>query len=263
MENLINILIVDDEQIVIDSIKKHLRSESEYQIFSSNEVESALKILDDTSIDIVLTDLMMPEIDGLEFLKILQNKNANIIAIMITGYATINTALQAQQLGAFDYLAKPFTKDELKKLVGRAVSLVKATREHDENRTTMELRKLEFNNLKIGLKGIGEHSWFMREEDGRVIIGVERAFLYSVGKIQNIYLPNVGDELRQGSVYFQIFSSELRNESLLSPLSGQVSEVNQFVLQNTETAFQDPYGKGWLIKINPYYFEEEIKILGM
>jgi len=59
----------------------------------------------------------MPDIDGLEFLKLLQQKNKFIIAIMITGYATINTALQAQQLGAFDYLAKPFTRDELLKVV--------------------------------------------------------------------------------------------------------------------------------------------------
>jgi CheY-like chemotaxis protein/glycine cleavage system H lipoate-binding protein len=262
MDNLINILIVDDEQIVIDSIKKHLKNERNYQIFSAVEVESALRLLTENQIDIVLTDLMMPEIDGLELLKILQDKNENIIPIMITGYATINTALQAQQLGAFDYLAKPFTKDELKKLVSRAASLVQATRENAKDNLNLN-KKLEISNLKVGLKGIGEHSWFMREDDGRVIMGVERAFLYRVGKIQNLYLPSVGDELRQGSVFFQIFSAELRNESLLSPLSGQVSEINEHILKSSDIVLEDPYGKGWLIKLIPTNFEEEIKILGL
>jgi glycine cleavage system H protein len=103
----------------------------------------------------------------------------------------------------------------------------------------------------------------MREDDGNVLLGVERPFLYSIGKIQNVYLPSIGDELRQGSVYFQVFSSDLRSESLLSPISGYVVAVNEYVLNNPNEALQDPYGLGWLIKLDPENFESEIKVLGL
>jgi len=261
MDSKIKILIVDDEQIVLDSIRKHLRSELEYESFTALNVESALSIMDSQNIDIVLTDLMMPEIDGLEFLKLLQQKNKFIIAIMITGYATINTALQAQQLGAFDYLAKPFTRDELLKVVKRASELAVASRNSKDihDKTVVPEKSLWTG----GFKGIGEHSWFMKDEDGTVLIGVERPFLYSFGKIQNVYLPNVGDELRQGSVYFQIFSSDLRSESLLSPLSGVVIEVNEPLIGNPDLYLDDPYGKGWLIRLDAMNFQEDIKILGL
>ena len=254
------ILIVDDEQIVLDSIRKHLRNVSDYASFTALNVDNALKILDSEDIDIVLTDLMMPEIDGLELLKLLQQKSKFIIAIMITGYATINTALQAQQLGAFDYLAKPFTREELLKVVKRAASLALASKMQETSDKPVTREKPHWTG---GLKGIGEHSWFMKDEDGSVLIGVERPFLYSFGKIQNVYLPSVGDELRQGSVYFQIFSSDLRSESLLSPLSGSVIAVNEPLVSNPDFYLEDPYGKGWLVRLEASNFLDDIKILGL
>jgi len=254
----IKILIVDDEQIVIDSIQKHLRNLTEYEVLSALNVNDALKIIENQEISIILTDLMMPEIDGLEFMKIIQENGKNIVMIMITGYATINTALQAQHLGAFDYLAKPFTKDELIKLINRAASVVEASKNKTEKNSVETKQKLQ-----SGFKGIGENSWFMIEDSGLVILGVERKFLFSIGVIQNVFLPEIGDELRQGSIMFQVFSADLRSESLYAPLSGIVNEVNQEVLSNPNEILQDPYGKGWLLKIKPTMLEAELKILGL
>lgn len=260
MNDKIKILIVDDEQIVLDSIRKLLKNESNYEIYTALNVENALNTIDSIPIDIVLTDLMMPEIDGLEFLKLIQQRNKFIIAIMITGYATINTALQAQQFGAFDYLAKPFTREELTKVMKRAAELTLASRLTSDKSQEKLIERPQWTG---GFKGIGEHSWFMKDEDGSVLIGVERPFLYNFGKIQNVYLPNIGDELRQGSVYFQIFSSDLRSESLLSPLSGIVIAVNEPLLKNPDFYLEDPYGKGWLIRLDATNFNEDIKILGL
>lgn len=260
MNEKIKILIVDDEQIVLDSIRKLLKNENSYEIHTAINVENALKIIDENPIDIVLTDLMMPDIDGLEFLRLIQQKNKFIITIMITGYATINTALQAQQFGAFDYLAKPFTREELTKVIKRASALTLASRQTSDLTRKLPTEKPQWTR---GFKGIGEHSWFMKDEDGSVLIGVERPLLYNFGKIQNVYLPNVGDELRQGSVYFQIFSSDLRSESLLSPLSGIVIAVNDALLKNPDIYLEDPYGKGWLIRLDATNFKEDIKVLGL
>lgn len=254
-----NILVVDDEQIVLDSVGKHLSNEEDYRIFKALSVSQALSIMEQNKINIVLTDLMMPEIDGLEFLAMLKEKNPDVLAIMITGYATINSALQAMQLGAFDYIAKPFTRDELKKVVRRAYDLVQVI-----NKSNQEaISEKQIDLPKAISKGIGENTWLMLEEDGLVKIGVERSLLYRLGRIQTVYLPNVYDTLRQGSVFFQIFSTDLRSQALLSPLSGIVVELNEKVLINPDETLQDPYGEGWLIKIKPINFENEIKVIGL
>ncbi|MCK5741674.1 MAG: response regulator [Chlorobi bacterium] len=255
MQETFNILCVDDEQIVLDSIQKHLRRIEGVNVLTALSVNSALSVMEDNNIHIILTDLMMPDIDGLEFLKIIQSKNSDIIAVMITGYATINSALQAMQLGAFDYLAKPFTKEELVKIIHRALDMAKAG-----SQTGKESQASKPGKDSVGsVKGIGEHSWIMRHEDGSVLIGVKRPFLIDVGIIQNVYLPSPSDKLRQGSVYFQVFSSDYRSQSLLSPLSGTVISVNQKVVDSPAKALEDPYGEGWLIKIYPDNFEEEVK----
>jgi len=260
------ILIVDDEQVILDSIEKHLRHEEDLRILSSLSVSAALDIMQSNKIDIILTDLMMPETDGLEFLNIIRNHDENIKTIMITGYATINTAIQAIQSGAFDYIAKPFTRKQLKEVIRRAADLVGVSRKDmiakastastGNDNTGRDISEGQIN------KTVGDYSWFALEEDGTVTIGIERAVLYSIGTIQTVYLPSVGDLVRQGSVYFQLFSSDLRTQSLQSPLSGEVVEVNDKVIADPQGALQDPYGEGWLIRIKPEFFEDEIKLIG-
>jgi len=257
MDRKVNILVVDDEQIVLDSIKKLVRREN-YAVHGALSVQTAIKMIDDKKIDIILTDLMMPETDGLEFMEMTKKSHPRIPMIMITGYATINTALQATQLGAFDYIAKPFSKKELLSVLKRASDLVLGTESEEEERVSRVKRPQEKR-----IKAVGDHSWMMMEENGVILLGVEGSFVQSIGKVQTIYLPDVGDELRQGGSYLQIFSSDMRSHSILSPLSGTVVEVNQKVIENPESALQDPYGEGWLIRLKPSRFEQERAVLGL
>ena len=111
------------------------------------------------------------------------------------------------------------------------------------------------------LKAVGAHSRTKLEEDGLVLMGVKRSFLDAVGKIQNVFLPSIGDELRQGGVYLRIFSTDLRSHTVLSPLSGTVVEVNEKVLKYPVSALEDPHGQGWLIRLKPSKFEFEVKEL--
>jgi len=263
MEQTINILVVDDEQIVLDSIMKHLRRES-YTVHTSLSVQDALLMIDQTDYDMVLTDLMMPHIDGLEFMKMIKSRFPNMPVIMITGYATINTALQATQLGAFDYVAKPFSKMELKEVIKRAVALVtKAKASADTDAKNGEIESDTAKNQTHSFKTIGDKSWMMLEDNGLVLLGVERSFLHAIGKIQTVFLPSKNEELRQGSVYLQVFSSDMRSHTIISPLSGTVVEINENVVNNPEELKLDPYGKGWLIRLKPSNFDYEIKVLGL
>lgn len=121
------ILAVDDEQIVLDSIAKYLKNE-DCELVCALSVGEAINALGQERIDIVLTDLMMPKIDGLSFMRDLQARQPGIAMIMITGYATITTAIQAKELGAFDYIAKPFSRQEFLDVVRRACEFVRESR---------------------------------------------------------------------------------------------------------------------------------------
>ncbi|MCP4580689.1 MAG: response regulator [candidate division Zixibacteria bacterium] len=263
MERKLGILVVDDEQIVLDSINKHLRKDN-FSVHTALTAHEGLDLLGRIDIDIVLTDLMMPGIDGLELMKMIKAKHSHMPVIMITGYATINTALKATQLGAFDYIAKPFSKTELKGVIMRAVELVSKTDSTIEPQKVGAAEKPEGSQSgRDSFKTIGDQSWIVLQESGRVLLGVERSFLHGVGRIQTIFLPSKGDQIRQGSVYFEIFSSDLRAHTVISPLSGTVVELNERVLSNPESLIEDPYGEGWLIKIEPSNFDYERKLLGL
>jgi CheY-like chemotaxis protein/glycine cleavage system H lipoate-binding protein len=257
MERTLNVLVVDDEQVVLDSVTKHLRKDN-FVIHTALTPKAGLELLDSASMDIVLTDLMMPEMDGLEFMKEVKSRRPHTPVIMITGYATINTALQATELGAFDYIAKPFTKSELKAVLQRASALVlksEAAAGDAAGNPGHERDKLR------ELKAIGDFSWIMVQDDGTVLMGVERSFLHTIGRVQNIFLPNVGDKIRQGSVYLQIFSTDLRSHTVLSPLSGTVVKINEKILSNPSATLEDPYGEGWMIRLKPSRLEFELKEL--
>ncbi len=259
----LNVLVVDDEQIVLDSVKKLLRKEN-YTIHTALSAADALSLMDEAPIDIVLVDLMMPETDGLELMKLVADRDAGIPVIMITGYATINTALQAKQLGAFDYIAKPFSRTELQGVVRRAGELVAARPAGAEPSSSENggVKPAQVETPKT-FQAAGKNSWMTLEQDGTVLIGVEHAFLSTIGKVQTLNLPAVGDEIRQGGIVLEIYSADLRSHSVLSPLTGTVVEVNDTVLEKPEDAFEDPYETGWLIRLKPSRFEQEIKELGL
>lgn len=114
------ILIVDDEEIIIQSCRRIL-SDSCYAVDSAPDGWTALRKIDEADFDVIILDIMMPKIDGLEVLQQVKEKHPDVGVIMITGLSQIQTAVKAMKLGAFDYLPKPFDPDELKHVVDRAL----------------------------------------------------------------------------------------------------------------------------------------------
>jgi CheY-like chemotaxis protein/glycine cleavage system H lipoate-binding protein len=261
-ENKVGILVVDDEQIVLDSIAKHLKH-LDCRLEMVRSAQEALDIFEAGGIDIVLTDLMMPDIDGLELMQMMREKRPDVPVVMITGYATVSTALQATHLGAFDYVAKPFSKKEFLRVIDRAIELVQSGGTPATRATGDTPDGTTRSGDQRTFKTLGDHSWLMVQEDGAVLLGVERSLLIGLGKINSMHLPDKGDEIRQGSVYLRIFTGDMTAHDILSPLTGVVLEVNPKVLINPETAMEDPYGDGWLVRLNPTRFEAEVKVLGL
>ena len=114
------ILVIDDEDIVLMSCKRALAPEG-YDVMTVKSGIDGLKLLEDNTFDLVLTDLKMPDIDGIEVLRIIKGRWPAIEVVVITGYQTVETAVKAIKLGAFDYIEKPFTPEQLLSVVKNAV----------------------------------------------------------------------------------------------------------------------------------------------
>jgi len=115
-----NILLVDDHKPFRDSLAKILEGEG-FLVFPANDGEEALDILRGKFIHLVLTDLKMPRMDGVELLKVAKTIRPEVEVILITGYGTVDTAVTAMKDGAFDYIQKPFKPREILKLVRKAI----------------------------------------------------------------------------------------------------------------------------------------------
>jgi DNA-binding response OmpR family regulator len=114
------ILVVDDEKSVCDSVKKILTRKG-YEVDNSLDADEALNKMKVTPYDLVITDLMMPKTNGIELLQIIKEHYPELEVVLITGYASIDTAVKATKLGAADYLPKPFTPDELTEITRKAL----------------------------------------------------------------------------------------------------------------------------------------------
>lgn len=122
------ILVVDDEKTVCDSIKKIL-SRKGYEVDNTLFADEAVKKIGENNYDLVITDLMMPKISGMELLQLVKEHYPELEVVVVTGYASIDTAVEATKLGAADYLPKPFTPDELTEITKKALERRKKERE--------------------------------------------------------------------------------------------------------------------------------------
>ncbi len=114
-----SILVVDDEPDMASGIKQYL-DRLGYTVHTAPDAETAQGLLEEQPIDLVLTDLMLPASNGIELLERIKQDHPNTFVILFTGYATVETAVQAIRKGAFDYIPKPFTPQQLEVVVNRA-----------------------------------------------------------------------------------------------------------------------------------------------
>lgn len=123
------ILIAEDNELNRDNLAGLLK-ESGYEVKTVCDGREGIEAFLEDKFDLVITDLRMPNVDGLEFLKYIKNANSNNIVIMITGYGTINSAVESMKLGAFDFITKPIKEDMVKLSVSRAMSFAKLINEN-------------------------------------------------------------------------------------------------------------------------------------
>ena len=116
------VLVIDDEVAVNNNIRKILAKKS-YQVDQASSKEEALAKIQANTYGLVLLDLRMPGVNGLELLAAVKSSQPEARVIIVTGYASIETAKEAARMGAVDYLAKPFTPAEIRNAAERAIQL--------------------------------------------------------------------------------------------------------------------------------------------
>jgi DNA-binding NtrC family response regulator len=121
------ILIAEDDDISRENLSELLCA---YDVYSVGDGMQALKAFHEEKFDLIITDLRMPNMDGMHLLKHIREDDPRATVIMITGYGTVNTAVEAMKLGAFDYITKPLKDDLVKLTVERALSFVKLREEN-------------------------------------------------------------------------------------------------------------------------------------
>jgi len=122
-------LIVDDEAVVLKNLVHVLGKES-YRVTAASSGPAGMKALRERRFDLVLTDLRMERVDGMDILRFCQASQPDAAVIMITGYATVDSAVDAMKEGAFHYIAKPFRLDEVRYLIGEALEMVHLRKEN-------------------------------------------------------------------------------------------------------------------------------------
>ena len=124
----IKILVIDDEQDIREGCERIL-SRMDCEVVTASDGTKGLKILEAGDISIVLSDIKMPGISGLEVLSTITEKYESVMVIMITGFSTVETAIEAMKKGAYDFISKPFSPDQLRIVVKRAIEKIYLRRE--------------------------------------------------------------------------------------------------------------------------------------
>ena len=148
MDTKPNLLIVDDELIVRDSLGKWFREEN-YEITTADSASAALAALAERHFDLALVDIKMPGTDGIELQRRMKDVDPDLIVIIMTGYASVETAVTALRNGAYDYVTKPFDPDDIAHTVRNALAHKGAEREN------VRLREQELARCH---EIIGEHT---------------------------------------------------------------------------------------------------------
>jgi len=139
-----SILVIDDEVGTRESLKMILKND--YQVFLAKNAEEAFQQIETHPSDLILLDIILPDMDGLRVLEKIKQKDPDQLVIMITATKTVKTAVEAMKLGAYDYITKPFDVDELRLIISRSLSN-RALREENQ-RLWLEIdRSFGFDNI--------------------------------------------------------------------------------------------------------------------
>ena len=250
------ILAVDDEEIILSSFRKILVLEG-YSIDTVEHGSEALGLIRKNDYDFVFTDLKMPGMDGVELTKAVKHLRPDIDVIVITGYASIETAVETVKFGAMAYVEKPFTEDELLEflksaLIKRQDNLEKQRRHkiHLVKPGTRESKSKFDLNVPAGVFVSKQHAWAKIELNGTVRIGPDDLLRKIFENIDQVELPEKTQLIKKGDPLFSIKYGDYKLD-IPSPLSGKITSVNAEHSEHPEWLAIKPFELSWMCGLEP------------
>jgi len=260
------ILAVDDEKIILDSLRKMLVLGG-YSIDTVESGAEALGLIRKRDYDFVFTDLKMPGMDGVEVTKAVKHLRPDIDVVVITGYGTIETAVETVQYGAMDYVEKPFTEDELLAFVKTALIKRQARQEKQVRHKVRLVRpgigesKSRFElNVPAGAFISPQHAWARIELNGAVRIGLDDLIRKIFRQVDGVNLPEPGRKIARGETLFSLTYGDYSLD-IPSPISGHVISVNSEHAEHPEWLAIKPFELSWMCRVEPSNLAAELPAL--
>ena len=250
MSEIQDILVIDDEPTVTQAVAKICSAEG-MTVSTAGQASEALRNLEESQFRLILCDIMMPELNGFQFLEELSRRGIHTPVVMMTGYSTVENAVKSlTSTGAVDYIPKPFTADELLSVVQRSLRCG-ALLDKAESASLPRSGAMSYVPCPANYHRLGYVSWALMEDKGTALIGVSDLFLRATKGINAFDFAPVGEDLLQGIPCAEAIAADGSKHSIMCPLSGRVLEVNSGAQADPSLVERDPYFRGWLYRILP------------
>jgi len=260
------ILAVDDEPVILDSFRKILVLAG-YNVDTVESGPEALGLVQRNDYDFVFTDLKMPGMDGVEVVKGVKHLRPDVDVAVITGYATIETAVETMKFGASDYVQKPFTEEELVEFAKKLLIKREARLESQRRPTvrvvapaTAETAASHEFCVPGGAFVSEGHAWARIEPTGQVRIGLDDFARKALRAVKEVEVPQLGATVRRGEPLFVVKHQD-RKVTFAAPLSGRVIRTNEALAAEPNRVIQSPYDRGWVCLVQPLDLAGELSSL--
>ncbi len=244
------LLVVDDEQVICQACRRIFTRQG-FEVEESTDPRRGLTMAREGHYDIILLDIKMPVMDGIEFLEKLRETKPDLPVLIMTGYPSIPNAAAAIRLGASDYITKPFSPEEITQAVQRVLT------QRGQAAAEPEVAPAEEGTLAAEPFWFYDQAWFQLEPDGSACLGVLMPGL-KAENLRSVQLPKIGEVVYQGLPLAAIHTSDGPPRMVLAPLSGVVAAINENLLKDPTLVASDPCNSGWLTCLCTTRFEEEL-----
>src|SRR5438094_2910202 len=241
---MLNVLIVDDESAIRESLKGVLEDEG-YQASATESGEACLGLLRDTSFDVVFLDIWLPGMDGLDTLQKIRELENHPEVIIISGHATIETAVRATKLGAFDFLEKPLSVDKTLILLKNAIEAKKLRQENRDLKRELAPKSVIVGD-SIPMKALRQQIQLMAPTNGRVLIfgesGTGKELMAHAIHAQSLRKDETFVEVNCAAIPEDLIESELFGHRKGSFAGATTDKEGKFLKANSGTLFLDEVG---------------------
>jgi len=245
------LLVVDDEEVICQACRR-IFSRQGFDVEVNTDARQGLARATARDHEIILLDIKMPNMDGIQFLEELRKSKPEVPVLIITGYPSIPNAAAAMRLGACDYVTKPFTSEEITSAVQRVLA---SRRIPEGNGQPAEADLAAALTTEAETLFFGE-SWFRLEVDGSACVGAVLPGLHGETPT-GIQMPRIGEVVYQGLPLAGVTVPGRPMIAVAAPVSGVVLAVNELLPKRPVWLSSDPCGEGWIAHICTTEYDRE------